>query len=1267
MEFGNAVCRDCAVTPFSAYHLCSRRPAAVLFCFILRCGSVVNMQTVALGRFVKREFVCAHLRGGGSRPVVVASLAGGQMGGKVVGSLDDVEVEHGRRSCTGMEKKTEKSFSVLGGIRDSGLPPGGGLGVTDNTSSQVIEFSNVDDDEGSVIAGSWDNDPDSFSEESEDEVDENEFDVGQLFKNEGIDLEADGSQAADSDSESLCYSNVSRHGKSQAERVKDFCTHVQAHSNYTIRIDDLASLYDFPLDKFQRLAIEGFLKGSSIVVCAPTSSGKTLVAEAAAAATLASGKRLFYTTPLKALSNQKLRDFRVMFGEANVGLLTGDAALNRDAPILIMTAEILRNMLYQSIGTLKEGFWIGGAHTIVLDEVHYLSDISRGTVWEETVIYCPKEVQLICLSATIANPDELAGWISQVHGPTELITSKRRPVPLTWHFSTRFSLLSLLNEQATAVNRNLCVTSFHDNASTDQMRGKVGHEAKGKHLRRKRQRRKGDHWEELQPLSEEHRQSLRRQQVPVVKGTLMQLKSREMLPVIWFIFSRKGCDTAVCYAQDIDLLSEMEQNEVHEALKRFRKDSPEAVRESAVLPLLQGIASHHAGCLPLWKSFIEELFQRGLIKVVFATETLAAGINMPARTTVISSLSKRGDDGHSLLSANAMLQMAGRAGRRGIDELGHVVLVQTPFEGAEECAKLLLGGPDPLVSQFTASYGMVLNLLAGTRFTGDNAKLKDGNSARHVRTLEDARALIERSFGNYVGSSVKLTAKKKLVNLQEEIEKWRMKSLPTLESRISKEEYEGYLNLKEQVRQERKLLKDLQFKLERQRVNVVQPLLEESLKVHLPFVCLCYHDTHSGKEEVILGFCIGNVDWSPFTTQEVLVDCFNGPRGDENGSGAISHELFVSSENEGKPPSLEVQLFVALGSNNVWYVFTGASVKTVYKFGLPDDPLGLTNGIPAREFFVGKVPDSPTSWQQVGKSSRNLLSSVWCAKSSVDNLHWSMNILPFGNLMDEYKMPVELLEAEMAFANQRKRTSKLRKRLKSTEANKEHLKMLELEKFREVKINRMEDKKNHILSQLNRMQPSGWKEFVQVVNVLEDARAIGRDTHNLLPLGETAAGICGVNELWMAVAFSDPLFLTLTPAQLAGVCGSFVSDGLKVRSEQGTSNIYEASSIAWEALQILDVHRHWLLGLQTKYGVEIPCDLNDQFIGIVEAWASGVTWKEVMMDCHMDEGDVARLLRRSIDLLSQLSSARHLDSALRKTARIAATVMDRAPICELIA
>ncbi|MCO5576164.1 hypothetical protein L7F22_029972 [Adiantum nelumboides] len=220
-------------------------------------------------------------------------------------------------------------------------------------------------------------------------------------------------------------------------------------------------------------------------------------------------RRLFYTTPLKALSNQKLREFRTMFGEENVGLITGDAAVNRDAPILIMTTEILRNMLYQSLGTLEEGDQLHNVSTIVLDEVHYLSDISRGTVWEEVVIYCPKEVQLICLSATVANSDELAGWIAQVHGPTELVTSRRRPVPLTWHFSSRYFLAPLLSNGGTEMNRRLALGGYHKEVDNYPGSNSSPTSQKGGSKSRRGKKEVGD---QPRSLSNEELQFLRRRQ-----------------------------------------------------------------------------------------------------------------------------------------------------------------------------------------------------------------------------------------------------------------------------------------------------------------------------------------------------------------------------------------------------------------------------------------------------------------------------------------------------------------------------------------------------------------------------------------------------------------------------------------------------------------------------------------------------------------------------------------------------------------------------------
>ncbi|WP_208346513.1 DEAD/DEAH box helicase, partial [Aetokthonos hydrillicola] len=397
--------------------------------------------------------------------------------------------------------------------------------------------------------------------------------------------------------------------------------------------------------------------------------------------------------PLKALSNQKLRDFREEFGFDNVGLLTGDATINRDASILVMTTEIFRNMLYGTpIGQI--GISLVDVEAVVLDECHYMNDRQRGTVWEESIIYCPHEIQLVALSATVANSEQLTDWLNQVHGPTDLIYSDFRPVPLEFHFGNTKGLFPLLNDQKTQINPRL----LKKKKKGDKDRGKGG-----------------------------------RPEAPSIIDILNQLQERDMLPAIYFIFSRRGCDKAVAEVGNLWLVNPDEAYQLRVQIDEFLSRNPDAGRSGHIAPLYRGIAAHHAGILPAWKVLVEELFQQGLIKVVFATETLAAGINMPARTTIISTLSKRTDTGHRLLNASEFLQMAGRAGRRGMDERGHVVTLQTPFEGAKEAAYLATSKPDPLVSQFTPSYGMVLNLL-------------------QTHSLEDVRELMERSFGQYLAN-----------------------------------------------------------------------------------------------------------------------------------------------------------------------------------------------------------------------------------------------------------------------------------------------------------------------------------------------------------------------------------------------------------------------------------------------------------------------------------------------------------------------------------
>lgn len=449
----------------------------------------------------------------------------------------------------------------------------------------------------------------------------------------------------------------------------------------------LKQLFPFPLDPFQLEAIGYLDEGHSVLVSAPTGSGKTVIAEYAVHQALARGERVFYTTPLKALSNQKFRDLSGRLGESRVGLLTGDVSINREADVVVMTTEVFRNMLYgTTLGAVETN--LKGVRFVVLDEVHYMNDAQRGTVWEESIIYCPAPVQLVALSATVANADQMAAWMTKVHGPTDLVSTEFRPVPLRFHFWDGRHLTALLRKPRAEDHR----------ARIDlQTRRRLG----------------------------------RREMLAEPDLLVDELAEQGMLPAIYFVFSRKGCDAAMLTCGHLQLLSEEEQDRVETFIERYTADYPSVADHPHLPYLFRGLAVHHAGMLPTWKVLVERLFQANLVKVVFATETLAAGINMPARTTVLASISKRTDEGNRILTASEFLQMSGRAGRRGMDRVGHVVVVASPFQTLADAQRLATAPADPLGSHFTPTYGMVLNLLQ-----------------RH--TLEEARYLITRSFGEFL-------------------------------------------------------------------------------------------------------------------------------------------------------------------------------------------------------------------------------------------------------------------------------------------------------------------------------------------------------------------------------------------------------------------------------------------------------------------------------------------------------------------------------------
>lgn len=418
-------------------------------------------------------------------------------------------------------------------------------------------------------------------------------------------------------------------------------------------------------DPFQVEAMEHLMAGRSVVVCAPTGSGKTLIAEAASAVVLRQGERVFYTTPLKALSNQKFRDMGELFGPERCGLLTGDVTIRPEASLVVMTTEVFRNMLLRA-GSPER---LNGVRLAVLDECHYIGRWDRGTVWEEAILSCPNAIQLLALSATIPNAGHIAGWMDRVHPPTALVQSDVRTVPLQYYYCRGGTL------------RRLTASTGAATRAVPPMRRPIH---------------RSSHWEESEYPAE------------VVDA----LYRDNLLPAIYFLFSRRGCETSLEACADLDLLDGEERESVQEQLSRWKQEYPSLLTCPFLHLLEQGLGAHHAGMMPAWKLAVERLFQQKLLKVVFATETLAAGINMPARSTVISSLRRPGDNGFRDLSFTEFHQMAGRAGRRGMDTVGGVIVLADPRTPRSRAQAYVDGGPEPLGSCFSPGYGLVIHWLA---------------------------------------------------------------------------------------------------------------------------------------------------------------------------------------------------------------------------------------------------------------------------------------------------------------------------------------------------------------------------------------------------------------------------------------------------------------------------------------------------------------------------------------------------------------------------
>jgi superfamily II RNA helicase len=958
-------------------------------------------------------------------------------------------------------------------------------------------------------------------------------------------------------------------------------------------------LFPFELDEFQNRAIAALAAGKSVVICAPTGSGKTLIGEYAIYRALNHGKRVFYTTPLKALSNQKFRDFQDQFGAGNprkIGLLTGDTIINPNADVVIMTTEIFRNMLYETpIGQL--GTSLENVEAVVLDECHYISNRFRGTVWEESIIYCPPQIQLVALSATIGNPQELTDWIAKVRNSNpnnqkryecELINSDFRPVPLRYYFCDRRGIHRLLNQQETEINPKLKASS---------------------------------------PRQGQKPKRLKIKDCPKIYQVVQQLQNKDMLPAIYVIFSRRGCDKAVDTLDALalvtpeegqqiesillyffltnnielqtallayfaesnselavlirDYLADNEQAEVNLArylvanpnqkylLWQFLCENSQIARIDQIEPLMRGIASHHAGLLPAWKELVERLFEMGLVKIVFATATLAAGINMPARTTVVSALSKRTDGGHSMLSPSEFLQISGRAGRRGKDKVGHVVTLQTPFEGAKEAAFLATSTAEPLRSWFTPSYGMVLNLL-------------------QKYSLSEVKVLLERSFAEYLSQKRLAPEQIAIAEITTELAK-----LDVALASIAPGQLASYQKLQEQAREEQRLLEILQQQAEATHKSQIKPLVPQ---------------IEPGRIIGLKGKHI-RVN-SPLAA--VLVDKISG---------------------SGKAPNL-----LCLGADNYWYIAVNADVSEINQ-----GTVQVEN--------IAEIPLPALDNLKLGKWLQGDEFTAIAVKQIADYL---IPTTPAPEVSEQQqKLDAVQKQIDQHPVQQIDNPNRLLKK---------HQKRLQLrEKLHKIQIKYQKQKSN---------QSYYWEEFLNLIKVLQEFEALNEYSPSFL--GQAAATIRGDNELWLALVFVSGELEYLEPHHLAATVCALITETpradvwcdfppppvvlevLGVKKSPGDNSLDTTPSIREIRTRLFQAQR--------RHGVSLPVWREYELVGLCEQWALGMDWQDLCDSVSLAEGDIVRMLRRTVDVLSQIPQIPNISSTLSNNAKEASMMMKRFPI-----
>lgn len=1040
--------------------------------------------------------------------------------------------------------------------------------------------------------------------------------------------------------------------------------------------------------------------------------------------------RAFYTTPLKALSNQKFADFQRQFGEENVGLLTGDVNVRRDAPVVVMTTEVYRNMLYAGE---REGSAMDDVASVTFDEFHFISSSDRGTVWEESVVNSPSHVLLVALSATMKNTAEVREWFEDVQGPTALVESSFRPVPLDFKFCQREGLLPLFAGEGRPARKGerarkgsgekklhpKLLAGVAETAERGRSRrgGERASREEASRGRRGRGRDEGskdfdtvlrDYDRQKERASDRggRRMTYKQKQavVPSFPFVVRSLRRRDMLPAIVFIFSRIGCERAAKEAASEKevLVSEVEAEEIGKRVDAFLAEHGDMANEERVGLVRQGIASHHAGLLPLWKAFVEELFQDGLVKVVFATETLAAGINMPCRTTCISSMSKRrGEEGIVQLSTSEVLQMAGRAGRRGKDTLGHAVLLQSPFEGPIEAFRVVTSEVDELQSHFTPSYGMVLNLL-------------------QTRTMEDARSLVERSFGAFLRRKRQAEAEaeenrsnevREGGHVGQEHRENEMAGLRAVESEALKllgqadeAELRNYMSAVERVKAERRALKYV----ERQSKETDRQLIEDTLafapsgtRVRLRgarTTSATPRGAYRRQKRRELTSALGTAGrgegiedlralFLEESSDDDLAD-LNDPL-DEVGDGGRS--LMDGVLLDVGPDFGVSLLFAAVCDDGNLMLFTHDHVERLdfdspvvdldmkapdwKSFDFPDRsnwncigldqyltplPIELAPLVEAvRELKVDAPSDAESlTAASAAKVEKETHPEVYAqrerlrhAKSIVENhaLHGADHLeaaLRAKRSLAQLKALINEMEEGGSGIG---KSSRRKRRKRGSQRRFESEKAPAAESAAIAKADTAEEYETEVFG-----------EFLSIVDVLRFYGFVDSD-NCVTSIGEVGAKVRTENELWASIVLMEPSLEEASPVHLAAVMAAMLADG---GFRPDTYVAYQPSPEACALIEDLLPLRAKLLAVQDESGVDFPVSLELDPVGLVEAWASGDSWVDILSNTSLQEGDVCRTLRRVLDSLRQIPHIPFLSDAVKLNAKRSVSLMSRMPVVD---